>query len=429
MSRFLTTIFTAVALTLATPLCVNSTVSAASIIATVNNKVITDTDLQNRIKFTLLSMNLPVTKANKDKVRAQVLDTLIQEQIKLQLGEEFGIKADPSAVEASIRRIEQQNNMPEGGFKKMLQKNGIPFAVMKSNLKASMIWNDYIRARFGDAMQVSDKDVEKALMEKKAAIDETRYHLAEIVLPITAANSLTTQKARMQDIVGQLKKGAQFSMLASQVSGSASATRGGDIDWIPESKLDDAALLAVKGKKEGDISDIAVIKTGSSKAVKVFLIRDKLKAGQTSKPKTVVTFKQVFVADPKDAFAFEIEGNLKQVEALSKQISSCKSVERLVKSKNGTVQFAKDVPVQNLPTPVKDVLLPTAVGKASKVVYTGNGALFFVMCSKNTTSAQDVTKDMVKGMLLDAKLQNISEQELQNRMASAHIDRRTSANG
>ena len=403
---------------LAQPTC---KVEAASIAVTVNDHIITKKDLTYRIKLALLSMNMPMTKANRDQIKDQVLDALIQEQLKLQLGEEFDLKADPQNLKAAVRNIERQNNMSEGGFKKMLAKNGIPFHVMESQLKAQLIWQAYIHGRYGSMVQVNDAEVQSALLDLKHGISENRYQLAEIVLYFDSPETKQKRTQEANRIIAQTKQGASFGILANQMSQAPSAASGGDIGFISESKLSPEIKAKIAATPEGRVTQPII----GQNSIRIYLVRDKLSPGQFAKPKTMVSFKQVFVPNPKDAFAFEIEDNIKQVASISKQITSCRVVEKLIKQKNGQVQFADNIPLQNLPGPVKDIISKTPVNRGSKPVYTGNGALFFVVCKKQTSNPKQPDEDTIRAQLVDQKLEKISEQEMRTRMGGAQIDRKS----
>ncbi len=390
----------------------------ATIAATVNNKAISGQDLNNRIKLALISSGMPDTDETRRQLHEQILNMMINEQIQLQLGAEYKIKIDEATLMASIRDIEHQNNMPEGGLKKMLLTHGIPFVLMKQHLEASIIWREYIRERYRHLVQVSEAEVDHALRELASANKETRYHLAEIVLYFDDKQGVGSVKAQANRIVGQLNQGAKFSMLAGQFSNAPSAARGGDIGWIPESKLDENTLPYLKALDTGQIS--VPIQTG--KGFRIYFIRDKLSAGQFAKPVTTVSFKQVFIETPKEAFSFEIEESIKQTATLARQIKNCRTVEKMTERKKAKVQHVKDVPVQNLPPELKALLMSTEVDHATKPVYTGNGAMFFVICERKTTNPKEPEKEDVRAQLVDRKLQNVAEQELRTRRGGAHID-------
>ncbi|MDP4840765.1 MAG: hypothetical protein NWR43_04225 [Alphaproteobacteria bacterium] len=94
----------------------------------------------------------------------------------------------------------------------------------------------------------------------------------------------------------------------------------------------------------------------------------------------------------------------------------------MTERKKAKVQHVKDVPVQNLPPELKDLLMSTKVDHATKPVYTGNGAMFFVICERKTTNPKEPEKEDVRAQLVDRKLQNVAEQELRTRRGGAHID-------
>ncbi len=391
---------------------------AVMIAATINNKAISTRDLNNRIKLAIISSGMPDTAKTRQQLREQILNMMVNEQIQLQLGEEYKIKIDEATLMASVRDIENQNNMPEGGLQKMLSKQNIPFSLMKKHLEASIIWREYVRERYRHLVQVSDSDVERALQELKSNNKETRYHLAEIALYFDDKQSATSVKGQADRIVNQLRQGAQFSMLASQFSNAPSAARGGDIGWIPESKLETNVVDQLKKLEPGQVS----IPLQTGKGFRVYLVRDKLAAGQFAKPLTTVSFKQVFVANPKDAFNFEIEDNIKQVATMARQITSCRVVEKLTARKKAKVQDIKDIPLNNLPPELRNLLMKTKENRATAPLYTGNGAMFFVVCEKKTTNPKEPTEEDIRAQLVDRKLQNVAEQELRTRRGGAHID-------
>lgn len=388
------------------------------IAATVNNKAITTQDLEKRILLAMISSGMPNTAEVFNQLKGQILDMMINEQIQLQMGKEYDIKIDEAAIQGAVRDIEQQNNMPEGGLKQMLAKNNIPFELMKTHLEASIIWREYVRERFKNLVQVSDSDVERAQKELKSTTGETRFHLAEIVLYFDNPQEAVKAKVQADRIVAQMSKGARFSMLANQFSQAPSASRGGDIGWIPASKLDAAVVSKINQLGTNGISQ--PIQT--EKEFRIYLVRDRLEAGQFARPTSTISFKQVSISVPTNAFAFEIEESLKQVASLARQVTSCRGVESLTARKKAVVQDVKDMPLENLPPELRKILDKTPVNRASQPVFTGTGAMFFVVCDKKTTNPQEPSKEDIQAQLVNAKLQSVAGQELRTRRGGAHID-------
>ena len=397
-----------------------ATSNTASIAAVFNTKVISTQDLQNRIKMALMSSMEQNNPKLYKEIEGQVLQTLIDEEIQLQIGEEYGIHISGSTLEAAIRDIENQNNMPIGGLKEMLKANGIPFSTMEKHIKASIIWREYIRNRYANLVQVSDSDVERTSKELKAALKETRYDLSEIVLYFNDTKDAMTVKTTADRLVAQLRQGAQFTMLAQQFSNTPTALRGGYIGWVPASKLEPHVAKTLQTLESGSVTP--PIKT--DRGYHIYFLRSKLAPGRHAEPETYYSFKQVFIPNPTDAFAFEIQENIQKIATMAKQITSCRVVEKMVPSKEAKIQDVNDIPAVNLPEQLRHLLEKTKKGHATKPVDAGNGVMLFVLCDKRTTDPKEPTKEEIRAQLVENKLQNVAEQELRTRRASAHVDKR-----
>ena len=395
-----------------------SDLHAASIIATVNNKAISKRDLDHRVKLAIISTNMPDNAKTRKELQGQVLETMISEQVQIQLGESYDMKIDDSTIESAIRGIENQSNLPAGGLKKMLSSNGIPFSVMRRHLEASIIWREYIRERYRHLTQVGGDEVEKEMQELKASNGENRYHLSEIVIYFNDKEPNATTGERARKIHNQIKNGAVFSMLANQFSHAPSASRGGDIGVIAESQLENFAADSIKSLRSGQTTSLVQ----SNRGIHIYYLKEKLSPGEVGKPQHVMSFKQVFLPDPKDALQYEIEENLQRAAVMAGQVNSCRKVEIVTKSKGAKVRHVENIPVENLPGQLANLIKGLTIGKGSKPVYTGDGALFFVVCDRKTINPKQPTQEEVRELLVDQKLQKASTQEMRAQRGGAHVD-------
>src|SRR5579863_1571598 len=96
------------------------------IAAIVNDDVVSLSDLGNRVQLVMRSSGMPVDNQQvRERVQAQVLRNLIDEKLQLQEAKRLNVAIPKEEVEASIARLEQQNNMPKGGIDKFLEQAGI----------------------------------------------------------------------------------------------------------------------------------------------------------------------------------------------------------------------------------------------------------------------------------------------------------------
>jgi peptidylprolyl isomerase len=113
-----------------------------------------------------------------------------------------------------------------------------------------------------DPSYPSDEDIEAAYEANKSRLMIPRqYHLAQIFLPVPAANAPPGADAdaarRIADIRAQIvSRHGDFATLARRDSEDhATAANGGDLGWVREDRLVPAVRSAVAGLPEGGLSD------------------------------------------------------------------------------------------------------------------------------------------------------------------------------
>jgi len=108
-SRPLMRLWAALGLTLA--LCLAPPVAAQTLfrpVAVVNDSAITGFDLAQRAQILVA---LGFTAASPDSLRAEALDQLIEDRLKIQAGREIGIRPTEEMIEAGIEAFARQRDV------------------------------------------------------------------------------------------------------------------------------------------------------------------------------------------------------------------------------------------------------------------------------------------------------------------------------
>lgn len=391
------------------------------IAATVNNKVISVTDLVNRIRMAVVSSGADVSPEVLKSLQGQILNVMIDEALQMQLAKQYEIDIDPTQIDAAVRDIENQKGMEAGGMEALLKKNNISLDYLHDHLKASMAWRDYIRSRYKEAVQVSEAEVQRALKEAEVSQKERRYELSEIVLRPSTEGKSESAESQARKIVAQVRAGAPFAGMAEQFSNAPSAAMGGQLGWISEKALDPELKSAVLSLTPGSVSEPITTKRGCY----ILQLKEKLEPGEKAKPEEYVSFKQVMIPFPQDAFEFEVRENMNRAHAISKSIKEGRVPENVSKSKGVIVQTVNKASVTAFPKELRGLLGKLSKGQASEPVFTGNGAVIFVLLDRESVSPHDPTETEIRENLLEKKLQLIAEREMRNRRRSAHIEIRS----
>lgn len=391
------------------------------IAATVNNKVISVTDLVNRIRMAIISAGAEVSPEVAKSLQGQILNVMIDEALQMQLAQQYEIDIEPAQIDAAVREIENQKGLEAGGMEALLKKHNISLDYLHDHLKASMAWRDYIRSRYKEAVQVSEAEVQRAVKEAEVGQKERRYELCEIVLRPSTDGKSETSESQARKIIAQVRAGAPFSAMAEQFSNAPSAAMGGQLGWISEKALDPELKPAVLNLTPGAISEPIV----TSRGCYILQMKTKLEPGEKAKPEEFISFKQIMIPIPQDSFEFEVREHMNRAHAISKSIKEGRVPENVSKSKGVIVQTVNKAPIASFPSELRGLLNKLSKGQASAPVFTGNGAVIFVLLDRESVSPHDPTENEIRENLLEKKLQLIAEREMRNRRRSAHIEIRS----
>ena len=125
---------------------------AQQVLILVNGDPITAFDIEQRTKLTQLT-------TNKAPSRQEVIEELIEEQLKLQLLKRYTIEGIDNEVDSAYATMARRARLTAQGLTDTLEKSGIKSGTLKSRLKAEITWNQVIRGRFQSAFQFSEKDI------------------------------------------------------------------------------------------------------------------------------------------------------------------------------------------------------------------------------------------------------------------------------
>lgn len=218
------------------------------IYALVNGEVITSSDMQSRINAFILMTGIPYNQQTKTMITTKVLQSAIDEKLKIQEAEKNKIKISQKEIDKALRKFEQNNNMPEGQLKKILQEAKVSVKVWSTQIEADLAWQKLIAQKGYNELNISENDIKKALNDIKNDRKKQKFMVSEIVIDKKDAKDLN-------QLVENLRQDSRFELYAMQFSQSPSAANGGHLGWISKGKLPVVLESSVLNMKEGDVSD------------------------------------------------------------------------------------------------------------------------------------------------------------------------------
>ncbi|MCH8168236.1 MAG: peptidylprolyl isomerase [Proteobacteria bacterium] len=221
-------------------------------IAIVNDSAITGFDLAQRAQI-LIALGFPT--ASPDALRAESLERLIEDRLKLQEGARLGLVADADSIDAGIEEFAIRSGLSVAEFRTAMSTQGVTTLALNDLVSAEVVWRQVVRSRFTRRVEPGEAeiDAEIALVQQRAGVS---YRIAEIGLPADDAgrNAAETQ-ALARKLYASLSQGGDFAAAVRTYSRAPSAPRGGEVGWISTAQMPPELAEALSRLSPGQVGE------------------------------------------------------------------------------------------------------------------------------------------------------------------------------
>ncbi|MEE2661745.1 MAG: peptidylprolyl isomerase [Pseudomonadota bacterium] len=353
--------------------------SVQRIAAIVNDELITEYDLEARIKFVMFSTRLPDRAKVRKRIRVQVLRSLIDEKLRLQETRRQNISVNQREMERAKHTIEKQNRIPRYGLDKILEARNIPLETLESRLRAVIAWSKLVRRRLKPRITVGEDEIDEVIEKVRSRQGETEYYLNEILLSIDHPTEEAGVYETALRIIKQVRAGANFSAIAQQFSKSATATAGGTVGWVHETELSRVSHKTITSTKVGDIT--APIKTVGG--YRILMLKDVRKVKEALRTAMTVGLRQIFLPIRKSSIESEIKAKIDLARNLNKKITSCSEIEvfaeRIGSTKSPKLEKFR---LDKLNPRIRSIVKKLPLGKFSQPIQMPHGILVLMVCER-----------------------------------------------
>lgn len=168
---------------------------AQNVVLVVNGDPITTYDIDQRSKFTQLVSRKPAD-------RNEVIEELINEKLKLQVGKRYKLEITDQDVESSFAEMGKRMRMSGPQLAQALTQGGVDPATLKSRIKADLTWQQIVRGKFQSSFQIREKDVMAAAESRRKDDKELtsfEYVLRPILFVVPRGSPDSVVEARRRD--------------------------------------------------------------------------------------------------------------------------------------------------------------------------------------------------------------------------------------
>jgi peptidyl-prolyl cis-trans isomerase SurA len=167
---------------------VTDSAQAQGTVATVNGEPISSADVDQRMRIDRLMFRQNLS-------RAQTIDTLINDKIKIAEGRRLGMRVTNEFLDDSLGRMASGNRMTRAEFQTNLSRAGVNIESLRDRLRAEAVWSEILRSRSragGASNAEIDAELQRRLARGEAKV--TDYVLRQVIFVVTPDNGVGAQE-------------------------------------------------------------------------------------------------------------------------------------------------------------------------------------------------------------------------------------------
>ena len=238
-----------------------------SIMVVVNNEVITRQEVAERlasVEQRMAAQNAQVPPRNQ--LVRQLVERMIIERAQAQMAKENGIVVDDTMLDRAMQRIAEQNKMSMPEFRARLEKEGLVYASFREEIRREILGQRLREREVDNKVIVTESEIDNYMAAEANAAGggHQQLDIAQILVRVpenATPEQLASRRERAEDVLRQLKTGADFAKTAATYSDAADALTGGDLGWRPAERLPQLFLDGVSKLQDGQVS--AILKSGN----------------------------------------------------------------------------------------------------------------------------------------------------------------------
>ncbi len=208
------------------------------VVATVNNEVITWSELRRDIELESKEFLKGFTDEDREKkikeLEKSFLNSMIDLKLQLQEAHQAGLDVSPSETDSAIADIKRKYNLTDESLIESLKAEGFTLEEYRTRLAEQILLSKVVRYEVKDNILITDKEIEEyyeANKEKYRKEEKVRIRQIFFAKPEDDTQKVNIE-AKAENIIQRIKKGEDFAKLAREFSEDSSREFGGDLGYV-----------------------------------------------------------------------------------------------------------------------------------------------------------------------------------------------------
>jgi len=351
--------------------------------AIINGRIITGTDIDQRLALILAANGGKVDAEEKERLRVQVLRNLIDETLQIQEAAANDIRIAPEEIEQSYQRVAGNFRQSPAQFEAYLRAQGSAPASIKRQIEGELAWSRLLRRNIQPFVNVSEDEVKSMIDRMNQAKGSDEFRIGEIYLSATPENQQQIL-ANARNIIDQIRQGGSFAAYARQFSEASTAAVGGDLGWVRPAQLPDELAQAASEMQVGQMAGPIPVPGGMS----ILYVMDKRKVLTADPRDALLSLKQLSINFGAGTTREQASAKAAAFSNALKGLKGCGAANEIGAKVGADVVDNDNVKVRDLPPQLQDILLNLQVGEATPPFGSiTEGVRVLVVCGRDDASS------------------------------------------
>lgn len=232
------------------------------VVAIVNDAVILNSELMRRVAPLTADLDEVADprerKRRQDKLKSQVLDEMVNEELIVQAAAESKLDVSAKEVQSALEEIKKQNNLDDNQLAEALRMQGYTMSSYRADVRRQILrmraTNMLVRPR----VTVTDDDVRArydAMSRRSAAVKRIKLRHILVALPEKPTETqIAEAKRKATELMEKIRAGADFARLAADNSDDEQTKfSGGELGWIERGSIDTEWEVIVFAMNKGEV--------------------------------------------------------------------------------------------------------------------------------------------------------------------------------
>jgi peptidyl-prolyl cis-trans isomerase SurA len=350
--------------------------------------------------------NIPLP--GSDNLKDQVIESLIIEELQLQMANRAGVRISDSELNDAITRIANNSQMELEEFIAYIENDGESYESFRENVRKQMLIQRVQRGRVGSEINITEKEF--------AAFMETDESLVELEPELFVRQILVRGSDEADAVILRIENGEEFFEIAKEVSISSNSINGGELPWRKIVDMPELFSNALKNEDIGFISE--PLKSGAG----FHILKVEDKRGPFVQYEDQWFSRHILLSPSaiRDEESTELEINTIRDRVLNGEefadLAEEYSEDPGSAKQGGNLDWlGKDV----LAPEFEKVMIDSSIGIVSEVFQTQFGFHFLEVLEKRS---YDMTRDLIEDRAYQLLYGRKYEEELENTLRSMRAD-------